>query len=80
MSDDVHLDIIDVNSDGTHWKITNDMSEALDVEFHTASGTRVVMRMPIGGKAEFFPATPEDANLLARKVKGETRLRLIKVR
>jgi hypothetical protein len=54
----------DVLGNGKHWRVTNTMEEAIDLEIRTASGTRMVARMPIGATFDIYPASKDDANIL----------------
>lgn len=61
-----------------HWIVTNDQPFAIDIEVRTASGTRVIARLPIGGQLTLIPATGDDANMLARPASEESApLRLV---
>jgi len=62
----------DVLGNGKHWRVTNTMAEAIDLEVRTASGTRLMARMAIGATVDIYPASKEDANLLFHAVDQKT--------
>ncbi|MND97674.1 hypothetical protein D3C80_899990 [compost metagenome] len=77
MKEELYIAIDDVNGDGSHWRATNDLAEAVDLEFRAGSGTRMMIRLPIGGSVDLYPAIDDDANLLVHKVEDQKGLRLV---
>lgn len=53
------------------WHLTNDQPFVIDVEVRTASGTKVISRLPIGSVMLLVPGSEDDANIILHRAKGQ---------
>lgn len=53
------------------WHVTNDQPFVIDVEVRTASGTKVISRLPIGSVMLLVPSDTEDANIIVHRAQGQ---------
>jgi hypothetical protein len=78
MTDRIEPTLEDVKGDGLHWRVINTTGEPIRVELRTGNGTKMLVRLPKGGEVDYFPATPDDANILSHPHIDEPGLKLVK--